>query len=511
MTASSANQTTARELEVNVLVLGGGGTGLAAAISAADQGAKVLVAEKTNRLGGTTALSIGSITACCTSYQRRQGITDSPEAFCEDLAKFNKELDIYENPELRWVLAQESGNTVEWLRGFGFEFFGPSLEPPHRVARMHNIIPNSWCYPLLLQRVAVKKGVQLLLGAAARTLLQEHGRITGAVLDNSETHSEVKVHASSAVILACGDFSGSRVLKERYLAPALALVSPYNPNSQGEGHIMGAEVGGRLTNMEVLRKPSVRFIAAPKKLWHELLPSHPAFIKAYAKASDWLPSSVFKRLASQLLTTRGAPGIGIYREGAILVNIQGVRFTKETEEAGVAISQQPGGRAYIVFDSRVAEKFSHWPHYISTAPGIAYAYIQDYERDAPDILSKGSTVIEAARTHPTPDNLLKTVEGYNRFVKLGRDEDFGRSPLGAGLQKPPFYVMGPAESYLSVTKGGLDINTRFQVLNESGNAIPGLYAGGGNAGGLLFMSHGLGISWALTSGRLAGKEAARSI
>jgi len=177
----------------------------------------------------------------------------------------------------------------------------------------------------------------------------------------------------------------------------------------------------------------------------------------------------------------------------------------------VAISQQPGGRAYIVFDCHVAKKFSRWPHYISTAPGIAYAYIQDYERDAPDIVSKGSTVIEAARNHPAPANLLKTVEVYNRFVTLGRDEDFGRSPLGAGLQKPPFYVMGPVEAYLSVTKGGLDINARFQVLNESGNAIPGLYAGGGNAGGLLLMSHGLGISWALTSGRLAGKEAARSV
>ncbi len=123
MVASTANQTSARELEVDVLVLGGGGTGLAAAISSADQGAKVLLAEKRNRLGGTTALSIGSITAYCTYYQRRQGIADSPEAFCEDLSKFNKELDPYENPELRWVLGQESGNTLDWLRGFGFEFW----------------------------------------------------------------------------------------------------------------------------------------------------------------------------------------------------------------------------------------------------------------------------------------------------------------------------------------------------------------------------------------------------
>ena len=128
---------------------------------------------------------------------------------------------------------------------------------------------------------------------------------------------------------------------------------------------MGAEVGGRLVNMNVLRKPSVRFIAAPRKLWHELLPSHPALIKIYAKACDWAPPSLFRKLASRLLTTRGAPAMGIYREGAILVNNRGMRFTNETEEAGLAISQQPGGRAYIVFDGRVAEKFSNWPKVIA--------------------------------------------------------------------------------------------------------------------------------------------------
>jgi glycine/D-amino acid oxidase-like deaminating enzyme len=85
-----------QEVETDVLVIGGGGAGLAAAVSAAEAGGRVIVAEKCNRLGGTSGLSIGSITACCTSYQIRQGIVDSPEALFEDMKKFNGEFDQYD-------------------------------------------------------------------------------------------------------------------------------------------------------------------------------------------------------------------------------------------------------------------------------------------------------------------------------------------------------------------------------------------------------------------------------
>jgi fumarate reductase flavoprotein subunit len=71
--------------------------------------------------------------------------------------------------------------------------------------------------------------------------------------------------------------------------------------------------------------------------------------------------------------------------------------------------------------------------------------------------------------------------------------------------------MGPAVGYIGVTIGGLDINTQFQVLDQSGKAIPGLFAGGRTAGGLILMGHGLNLAWAFTSGRLAGKIAARPV
>jgi fumarate reductase flavoprotein subunit len=159
----------------------------------------------------------------------------------------------------------------------------------------------------------------------------------------------------------------------------------------------------------------------------------------------------------------------------------------------------------------LARKFSAWPYFVSTAAGIAYAYVQDYERDVPEIISKGDALEEAAKIHPKPGALVQTVKRYNRFVEKGRDEDYERSPLGEGVLKPPFYVMGPAVGYIGVTIGGLGVNTRFQVLDQSGKAIPGLFAGGRTAGGLILMGHGLNLAWAFTSGRLAGKIAARSV
>ncbi len=498
------------DMETDVLVIGGGGAGLAAAVSAAAEGVKVIVAEKCNAPGGTTALSIGSITASGTTYQARRGITDSQQAFFEDIATFNADLDLYDNKELCWVLVREAGNTVEWLRGFGFEFFGPNPEPPHRVPRMHNVIPNAWSYPFLLQRVGTKKGVRFLVNAPGRKLIQEGGRVIGAILERTKEGVSVKVHARKGVILACGDFSASDVLKRRYLAPDIAKVPPYNPYSQGEGHVMGVEVGGRLVNMGVMKGANVRFVPAPRKLWNELLPTHPLLIKLYAAGSRFLPQKVFTRLANHILTTRGAPDIRIYKEGAILINNRGERFVNEVVDPSVVIAQQPGGQAYIAFDGRLARKFTAWPYFISTAVGIAYAYVPDYERDVPEIVSKGNTLEEAAKIHPKPEVLIQTVRRYNHFVEKGKDEDFQRWPLGEGILEAPFYVMGPAESYMGVPRGGLDINTQFQVLDQSGKVIPGLFAAGRNGGGLILNGHGLNLAWAFTSGRLAGKVAARS-
>lgn len=496
--------------ETDVLVIGGGGAGLAAALSAAEEKKKVLLVEKSKYLGGTTALSIGSITASGTKHQKRKRIHDSPEAFFEDIGKYNAELDVHDNKELCWVLVREAEKTIEWLQGFGFEFFGPSPEPPHRVPRMHNVIPNASAFPVLLQRAARKNNVKFLTDLTAHHLLQYDGRVIGAILYQKTDNAFIEVRARLGVILACGDFSGSDFLKRKYWPSDLAEVNPYNPNCQGEGHLMGSKIGGHLVNMSVSRFPNIRFIPAPKRLWNDFLPTTPLFIKLYGTGSRFLPKQIVTKIAKHIITTRGAPDAKLYKEGAILVNNKGERFTNELKDPSIPLSKQPKGQAYIVFDSLLARKFTAWPYYISTAPGIAHAYLQDYEKNFPDVISRGNTLEDAAKNHPRSFSLVEAVRRYNRFVEKGKDDDFQRLPLGEGILEPPFYILGPAESYIGVSIGGLSINSRFEVLREDGKVISGLFAVGRTGGGLILSGHGLNLAWALTSGRLAGKFVAQN-
>src|SRR5690242_15331281 len=126
----------------DVVIVGAGGSGLAAAVSAAENGCDVLVLEKQPLPGGTTGLAVGSFTANRTDLQRRAGIDDSLPAHLEDVAQFAPpELEARNNEELRRFHLAHSAATLDWLREMGVSFFGPSPEPPNRVARMHNVVP----------------------------------------------------------------------------------------------------------------------------------------------------------------------------------------------------------------------------------------------------------------------------------------------------------------------------------------------------------------------------------
>ena len=113
-------------------------------------GKKTVLLEKNPELGGTTGMSIGSITAAGTRFQKKRGIQDNVDDHFADMSLFLGPLDERENKELRRVLVDNVPDTFEWLMGFGLRFFGPMPEPPHRVNRMHNVIPNSRAYPRIL-------------------------------------------------------------------------------------------------------------------------------------------------------------------------------------------------------------------------------------------------------------------------------------------------------------------------------------------------------------------------
>jgi succinate dehydrogenase/fumarate reductase flavoprotein subunit len=201
------------------------------------------------------------------------------------------------------------------------------------------------------------------------------------------------------------------------------------------------------------------------------------------------------------LTTALGPSPKLFEQGAILVNLEGRRFTNELGTPGVDVPKQPYKIAFIVFDQRVADAFKAWPNYISTAPGVSYAYLADYRRNRADIYHQAKTVHALAESMGVPSQTLaKTIASFNQTERGSRPE------IGVG----PYYALGPLKSYCVFADGGLAVNERMEVLREDGTPIPGLFAGGSvGQGGLLLEGHGHHLGWAFVSGRIAGRNAAQ--
>jgi succinate dehydrogenase/fumarate reductase flavoprotein subunit len=485
---------------VDVIVVGGGGAGLAASISAAAANRSVLLLEKEPKLGGTTGLSVGSITASATALQRRAGIVDSPAQHFEDMALFAGELAVRDNLELRRLYTENVPDTVAWLENLGVVFFGPMPEPPHRVPRMHNVLPSSKAYIHQLWKEARRLGVKALLNARAQKLITTGGRVTGveAVVNGRI----VQLNATCAVVLASGDFSSGRELKQKYLAEDIRDIDGINPASTGDGQRLALEVGGDIVNGDIVFGPEIRFVVPPVNKLVECIPPSTQLARIMRRSLTLVPSAILRPLLMMFITTNLAPSPSLLQKGAILVNKLGKRFVNELDKPVYAIPRQPEQMAYIVFDNKVAATFTGWPNFISTAPGLAYAYLADYKRNRRDIYFQADSIRALAHAFGVPvDALAQTIAEHNR------------SPAGqaAPLATPPFYALGPAKSWIAIADGGLKVNANLQVLDRSGQCIPGLFAAGSTGqGGLLLEGHGHHLGWALTSGRIAGRNAARA-
>lgn len=503
--------TTCARQEADVVVVGGGGAGLAAAIEASATGQRVLLLEKNEELGGTTRLSVGSVSASGTPHQRRLGIHDSAAEFAEDTARLNETRGLggRDNVEFRRFLTEESSRTFSWLLDMGLEFFGPMPEPPNRAPRMHNVLPNATAYIYTLARRARRQGVEVMLGMAAERLLSAAGRVTG-VQARSTSGDLLEINARRGVVLATGDYSSSPELKKQFMAAGVAEVEGINPTSTGDGHRMALAVGARVVNGDLALGPEIRFVAPPRKRLIAALPPMKPLARVMNVVATHLPARLLRPIFMSFLTTNLAPSRGLFAEGALLINRHGQRFVNELDHPAIAIPRQPDRVAFIVFDNRLAQRFSEWPYFISTAPGIAYAYLADYRRNRRDVYAQAPTIAALAARLGMPGAALETtVARYNRFANEGKDPVFGRDPLGPGLQEPPYYALGPAKGWLAATDGGLAVTSRMEVLDQNEQVIPGLYAAGSaGQGGVLLEAHGMHLCWAFASGRLAGRTAA---
>ncbi|KAE8764011.1 FAD-dependent oxidoreductase [Georgenia thermotolerans] len=492
----------------DVLVIGGGGAGMSAAISAATSGASVIVLEKCPQVGGSTAMSVGSFTAANTSYQYRAGVNDSIDLFIEDMKVANGPFEARENTELRRVLAENAGPTVEWLSSIGVQFLGPTPEPPYEKPRMHNVLPNSGAYRDALLRECRKRGVTIYTSMRVDGLLRNAaGELIGASANGQNYFGR------RGVILATGDYSASAELKARYVGEDAAKVPPVNPNNTGDGFALGTAVGGVMMQMDRLYE-GLRFAPANRPDLIKMLPSHPAISKVMRLIVERLPKNLLAYVIRGALTSWIGPNNTMYRAGAILVGPDGRRLANEDSDQLMAraVAATEANTGYMIFDAKVAKKFSAWPNPVSTFPGVAYAYVQDYKRFRPDVYHRAGTLEElAAGLGIDAAALRATVQDWNGHVAAGADPEFGREHLGDGVSQGPFYALGPMNAYVTLADGGLAVDTRLRVTTADGEPIPGLWAAGSTGqGGLQLLNHGLHIGWAMISGRLAGRHVAQA-
>jgi len=481
--------------EYDVIVVGGGGSGLAAAIEARAAGARVVLLEKNPELGGSTAWSVGSVTASQTPHQIRKGIVDNPADHWRDIAGFNGDLDARDNVELRRLLADEMPETFRWLLKHGVRFYGPMPEPPHTKPRMHNVLPNSRAFITHLSKAARRAGVEIVCGARVTALVAEQGRVVGV-------DCGVRRFKARAVVLAAGDFTSDPELKAQFMGPQEAKIDGVNMTATGDAQKLAVALGARIINGDLALGPELRFVPPLGRNLLLMLPPWRLLANLMAWSLEHMPSALLRPFVMSFVTTALAPSPDLFAEGALLINKRGERFTDERDKPAYALPDQPDKVAYILLDKRMTALFGAWPHFISTAPGVAYAYVDDYRRNRRDIFNTAPSLDALAeKLQVPPPALAGSVRSYN--------ESAGNRPtFGAG----PYVALGPLRAVFVHAEGGLAVDREHRVLGEGDRPIPGLYAAGSTGqGGLLLKGHGHHLGWAFASGRRAGRIAASSL
>lgn len=453
------------EYNADVIVIGGGGAGLTAAIAAADNGASVIVLEKMPIQGGNTLISGGEYAAPGNWLQEKEKLEDSKELFYNDILKGG---DNENDPALVKVLAENALDGALWLKdyvGMEFEdymlFFGG-----HSVER--SLVPKNATGFEMINKLTLKlaeKNVPLHKNTAATELIQnKEGKVTGVIAKyNDQT---ITYNANKAVILATGGFGANLDMRVKYNEAMNEKVLSTNAvGSKGDGLVMAEKIGAQLTDM--------------------------GYIQTYPTCDTQSGALLY---------------VGDVRmEGrSILVNKEGRRFVEELERRDVisdAVTKQDGGVSYMFWDEAAM-----------TDTGMNVKHEAEYNGlILRKQLVKADTLQEAAEFFGIDAaELKKTVENYNQYAKDGKDLEFNKRgklvPFGEG----PYYIM-VSKPAVHHTMGGVKINTEAQVIDTEGNVIPGLYAAGEVTGDI----HGtnrLGsdaIADITVFGRIAGQNAAK--
>jgi fumarate reductase flavoprotein subunit len=461
------------EIETDVVVIGGGGCGMAATLASAQGGAHTVLLEKMHRPLSNTARSGGMIPAAGTRFQRAAGIEETAEDFARDILEKN-----HHTADRDTVLhmARTSRALVEWLVdacGVKLELVSDFKYPGHTQFRMH-VPPSRTGVELITDlKHAVQKhpNADLVEGASGIGLVVDRdGVVCGAIAEQGGEALRVK---AKKVILACNGFGGNAAMVAKYIPEIEGVYYFGGEGSMGEGILWGEELGAEL-----------------------------AFKDGY-----------------QCHSTVAMPGetlitYAVVMEGGFQLNKHGQRFGDETHgysEHALEIMKQPAlsddddagmaqGRVWVVYDQRVHD--------------IALAF-DDYKAAVEvGIVKKADSVRALAQLAGIDsDEAERTFEHYQACARGEAKDPFGRSDCRR--LTGPFYGV-KVTAALFHTQGGLRVDRDARVLRPDQTPIPNLYAGGGCAAGISghgpggYLS-GNGLLTALGYGLLAGRHAARSV
>lgn len=444
------------DVSTDIVIVGGGGAGLAAAIEATNQGAKVIVVEKNAFLGGNTNYATGGMNAAATKYQESKGIEDSPELHFKDTMKGGHDKN---DPQLLKVMTEKAAETIYWLEELGANLSEIGRSGGQSVDRIHKG-PEGMAIGTHLMDVfgeqAEKLGIDIRLNTKAIEILSEGNKATGIKVENKDGNT-YNINAK-AVILASGGFGANQELVSKYKPELKDFGTTNQPGATGDAIAMVEKLNVALVDIDEIQ-------------------THPTVVPKI----------------NEMITE------GVRGDGAILVNRDAKRFINELETRDVvskAILAQEGKTAFLIFDEQVVEQAKA---------------IQKY-KDA-GLLTEANSLKELAeKLKINEETLEETVNTYNEYYKNQEEPEFSRRLLNVEIVKAPFYAVEIAPA-IHHTMGGIKINTNTEVINKSGDIVEGLYAAGEVTGGVHGGNRigGNAVTDITVFGRIAGKNAASAV
>ena len=506
LVSKNTSTTKAKDIEetVDVVVVGAGGAGMTAAITATDAGKKVIVVESQPIAGGNSVRSTGGMNAAKTAYQDKnefkeaagveKTLATAAEKYADNAtitalaATVKSQWDAYQanpqgyfdsvelmeldtliggkgknNPELVKALAENSAAAIEWLASIGADvknvgaFGGASVKRIHRPVNADGKVTAVGAYIVpILEKNLQDRNVQFLFDTTANEIIMKDGKAVG-IKATGKDGNKVTINAKS-VVIATGGFGANAEMVEKYKPELKGFATTNAEGAQGQGIDMATAVGAATVDMDQIQiHPTVHI----------------------------------EEDGNAHLITEGLRG-----DGAILVNAEGKRFYDEVstrDKVSAAIIAQPEKSAWLVVDQSMVDKSAVIAGYIKSGYTVTGATYEE--------LAKAMGVDETT--------FVSTMNTWNQAVEAKSDAEFNRTSFANPLTAAPYYAIKitPAVHH---TMGGIVINPKAEVLNEKGEAISGLFAAGEVTGGVHGANRlgGNAVADFTVFGRIAGQSAA---